>query len=111
MVLALAQFLVQLSSQLSIPICVNYVTEAFVSSPVEVAIAMNAWRLYLGVGLPFATQPWIEKVGAGWAFGTAAFLMVAAGLWMIVVAWKGRAIRRLQVVSHLADAEDGAVVS
>ncbi|KAF2234613.1 putative polyamine transporter [Viridothelium virens] len=111
MVLALGQFLVQLSSQLSVPICVNYVTESFISSPIEVAIAMNAWRLFLGLGLPFATEPWIEKVGPGWAFGTAAFMMVAAGLWMIVVAMKGHALRRLQVSSHLADAEDGAVVS
>lgn len=111
MVLALGQFLVQLSSQLSIPICVNYVTEAFVSSPIEVAIAMNAWRLYLGVGLPFATEPWIESVGPGWCFGTAAFLMVAAGLGMIGVARKGSALRKLQVFSNIADAEDGALVS
>ena len=110
MVLALGQFLTQFASQLSVPVCVNYVVECFIESPVEVAIAMNAWRLYLALGLPFAATPWMMAVGVGWTFGMAAFFTLGAGLLMILVAWKGQEMRQVRFFQNYAAAEDGAHV-
>lgn len=59
MVLALGQFLVQYSAQLSVPICNNYAVECFVDHPVETTVAMNIWRLALGLALQFTATPWV----------------------------------------------------
>lgn len=87
--LALGLFLAQFGAQLTVPVCVNYIVECFVMSPVQVAIAMNAWRLYLALALPFAATSWQNAVGVGWVFGTAALLTVGVALMMAVVGWKG----------------------
>lgn len=107
MVLALGYFLVVFAAQLCVPICVNYACENFNGRVVETTVAMNAYRLSLGIGLGFFFQPWQETVGVGWLFGTAAFLTVfsIAALAMLII--YGEQIRRITWFKGLLDSEDG----
>ena len=66
MVLALGTFLVIFGACYSTPISVNYITECFRASPLEVAVMMNIYRQALGLALPFIIFPWQDVVGAGW---------------------------------------------
>ena len=110
MVLALGQFLVQYSAQLSVPICNNYAIECFVDHPVETTVAMNVWRLVLGLALPFVAAPWIRTTGVGWMFGTAAFLSVFGGFMIGLLGWKGEVFRRWSKASGLGHSEGGISV-
>lgn len=80
--------------------CVDYGGECCISSPVKVAIAMDAWRLLLALVLSFAIRPW-EK-----GFGMAAINALLARLIICVVACKEQALRSLQLVVNLQATED-----
>ena len=66
MVLALATFLVIFGACYSTPITVNYITECFKTSPLEVAVIMNVYRQSLSIALPFFIFPWQAAVSPGW---------------------------------------------
>lgn len=111
MLLALAQFLTQFSAQLGVPICVNYAVESFLNYPIATAIAMNAWRLPLGLVLPFCEMPWVKAVGVGWTFGMAAFFCFGALLMILAVAGGlGRKFRQDKISQYYGTSEDGAKI-
>ena len=66
MVLTLGVFLVIFGGTYSIPVVVNYVTECFPGSPLEVSIVMSVYRQALGLSIPFFIMQWRERVGSGW---------------------------------------------
>jgi hypothetical protein len=68
-VLAFGAFLVNVASQLSVPLLINYGIECFITHPVEVSVAMNVWRFAFGIAVGFAVEPWTEEVGKGWMYG------------------------------------------
>lgn len=109
MVLALGLFLVVFAATLSVPICINYVTECFLTSVNEVAITMNMYRLGFSIALGFFVFPWVAAVGAGWLFGMAAFFNIFAALLIVLLAWRGQRFRRLTPKGLLAT-EDGEKV-
>jgi hypothetical protein len=79
MVLALAMFLIAFGAIAGIPPAVNYVVESIGRSMAnECAVVLNCYRLVLGLVVPFFLFPWSKKVGVQWAFGTMAFLTIAA---------------------------------
>ena len=67
MVLALGTFLVIFGACYSTPITMNYITECFSTSPLEVAVIMNVYRQVLALALPFFLFPWEDAVTAGWS--------------------------------------------
>ena len=107
MVLALGTFMVNFSALLCVPVCINYVAECFVGHAVEVSIAMNVYRLALGIALPFFFEQWSEAVGIGWVFGMAAFFSIFAMMLIFLLAWKGQALRRLVVLKGIVETEEG----
>ena len=111
MLLALSQFLTQFSAQLGVPMCVNYAVESFLNHTIATAIAMNAWRLPLGLALPFIETPWVESVGVGWTFGIAGFLCFGALLMILAVAsGLGRTFRQHKISQYYGTSEDGAKI-
>jgi hypothetical protein len=106
MVLALGLFLVVFAAILSVPGCINYVTECFLTSANEVAVAMKMYRLGFLIALGFFIFPWEAAVGAGWVFGMAAFFDIFAAILIALLAWKGHLLRRLSSNGLLAT-EDG----
>lgn len=110
MVLALGQFLIQFSAQLSVPICNSYVIECFTGYAVEVTVAMNTWRLVLAVALPFTSNSWLAATGPGWMFGVGALLNLFVSVLILLVAWKGAAVRSLVTKSSFYQSEEGAQV-
>ena len=106
MVLALGLFIVTFSALLSVPVCLNYIVECFITSANEAAIAMNCWRLGFAIALGFFVFPWEAKVGTGWVFGMAAFFDVLVALLIALLAWKGHILRRYTMKS-LTVTEEG----
>ena len=107
MVLALGYFLLNFSALLCVPVCVNYAIESFTGHAVETSVAMNAYRLALGLSLSFYFEPWQKKVGVGWLFGMAAFFTVFAMSIVALLAWKGKDVRGLVLKSSLVSTEEG----
>lgn len=70
MVLALGVFLVMFGGTYSTPITVNYITECFPTSALEVSVIMAVYRQIFGLSLPFFVLPWRSRVGAGWLVGS-----------------------------------------
>lgn len=66
MVLALGVFLLMFGGTYSTPITVNYVTECFPQSALEVAVIMGVYRQVFGLSLPFFILPWKARVEPGW---------------------------------------------
>lgn len=95
MVLALGLFLVVFAATLSVPVCINYATECFLTSANEVAVAMNMYRLGFSIALGFFIFPWEAAVGPGWVFGMAAFFDIFVGILVALLAWRGQALRRI----------------
>ncbi len=70
MVLALGVFLIMFGGTYSTPITVNYITECFPTSALEVSVIMAVYRQIFGLSLPFFVLPWKSRVGAGWSVGS-----------------------------------------
>lgn len=111
MVLALGTFLVNIASQLSVPLLINYITECFITHPVEVSVAMNIWRLALGMVVGFSVEPWSEAVGKGWMYGMAALFVFGAGLLTALLARKGHQLRQLYPMKSWSRSEEGERVT
>ena len=107
MVLALGSLFVGTAAQISVPLLINYVVECFISRPIEVAIAMNTYRLAFGLSLEFFYEPWTEAVGVGWTFGMAAIFTLLAGGLVVILTRRGQAFRRGAFSSTVSSSEDG----
>ena len=70
MVLALGVFLIMFGGTYSTPITVNYITECFPTSALEVSVIMAVYRQIFGLSLPFFVLPWRSRVGSGWSVGS-----------------------------------------
>ncbi|KAK6367284.1 hypothetical protein LTS17_010209 [Exophiala oligosperma] len=93
MVAAVGNFLLNFSSNVAVPVLVNYEVECFTKYPVEAATIMNFYRTIFGIAIPFFIDGWEASVGVGWVFGMMAFVsMVAFGL-IIVLMFAGHKIR------------------
>ncbi|KAF1975782.1 MFS general substrate transporter [Bimuria novae-zelandiae CBS 107.79] len=111
MLLALGSFLVNIASQLSVPLLINCIIECFIMHPVEVSVAMNTWRLAFGIAVGFAVEPWAEAVGEGWVYGMASLFVFGASLLTALLAWKGDRLRKLYPLKSLAVSEEGERVA
>ncbi len=107
MVLALGTFMVNFSALLCVPVCINYVVECFVGYAVEVSVAMNMYRLALGLALPFFFEQWSQAVGIGWVFGMAAFFSLFGMMLMFLLGWKGQLFRELVILRGIQETEEG----
>ncbi|EPS31991.1 hypothetical protein PDE_06950 [Penicillium oxalicum 114-2] len=106
MVLALAVFIVTIGSLASVPVTVNYVVECFTKYPGEAGIVIGAYRIVYGLTISFYINPWVEAVGVGWVYGMMAFFAVFSFFFIMLLMWKGHAIREIQF-SSLASSEEG----
>ncbi|KAF7717735.1 MFS-type transporter [Penicillium ucsense] len=106
MVLALAVFLVTIGSLASVPVTVNYVVECFTKYPAEAGIVIGAYRIAYGLTISFYINPWVDAVGVGWVYGMMAFFAVFSFFFVMLLMWKGHAIREIQFTS-LASSEEG----
>lgn len=105
MVLALGVCLVSMGGVSAVPIPINYLAECFRHYPQEVGAALNFYRLIFALALPFFITAWTEKVGVGWVFGMQAFFSILAYLCVLLLMWKGRAIRKWSFIKHEEDEE------
>ena len=106
MVLALGAFLVQFSAVAGVPVPINYLVETFGENAQEVGTALNAWRLLLGLIVPFFLNDWITAVGIGWTFGMAAMFSIAVFGLICLLMCKGRQIRGWSFNGSAAQTED-----
>ncbi|MCJ1401853.1 hypothetical protein MMC11_005070 [Xylographa trunciseda] len=95
-VLAVGWVLVTVGSLSVVPVAVNYICECFPDYPAEVGIVMGAYRLGFGLTISFFINPWVGAVDVGWAYGMMACLTVATFSFVLLLAWKGEALRRWQ---------------
>ncbi|KAJ5605775.1 Major facilitator superfamily domain general substrate transporter [Penicillium lagena] len=109
MVLALGVFLVTIGSLSSVPVTVNYVVESFTKYPAEAGIVIGAYRIVYGLTITFYINPWVAAVGVGWVYGMMAFFAVFSFFFVMLLMWKGHAIRGIQF-AHLASSEEGKKV-
>ncbi|KAJ5987830.1 Major facilitator superfamily domain general substrate transporter [Penicillium waksmanii] len=106
MVLALAVFLVTIGSLASVPVTVNYVVECFTRYPAEAGIVIGAYRIVYGLTISFYINPWVEAVDVGWVYGMMAFFAIFSYFFVMLLMWKGHAIRGIQV-SSISSSEEG----
>ncbi|KAJ5123581.1 Major facilitator superfamily domain general substrate transporter [Penicillium atrosanguineum] len=106
MVLALAVFLVTIGSLSSVPVTVNYVVESFTKYPAEAGIVIGAYRIVYGLTITFYINPWVAAVDVGWVYGMMAFFAVFSFFFVMLLMWKGHAIRGIQF-TRLASSEEG----
>ena len=94
-VAAIGNFLLNLSSNVAVPVIVNYEVECFTRYPIEAATIMNFYRTLFGIAIPFFIEPWEASVGTGWVFGMMAFFSIAAFGLVIVLLIAGHKLRHL----------------
>ena len=105
MVLALGAFLVTFAAMLCVPVSINYFAECFTHHAQESSNIMGAFRLTLGLVIPFYVDPWEAKVGIGWVFGMAAFFSIFGSSLPLLLIWKGERIRQFSFGSVRSDEE------
>ena len=71
----------------------DYATECFFMSPNEPSVAMNMYLLALSTSLGAFVFPRERDVGVGWVFGMAVFFQVSVSIMVVLLAWKGQALR------------------
>jgi hypothetical protein len=109
MVAALGNFLLNFSSNVAVPVIVNYEVECFTKYPVEAATIMNFYRTIFGIAIPFFIDPWEAAVGTGWVFGMMAFFSIGAFMLVITLMLAGHTIRH-KVKSSIMSTEEGAKI-
>ena len=92
---AIGNFLLNFSSNVAVPVIVNYEVECFTRYPVEAATIMNFYRTLFGIAIPFFITPWQNKVGTGWVFGMMAFFSIGAFGLVIILLLFGHKLRHL----------------
>ncbi|CRG86660.1 putative transporter C1529,01 [Talaromyces islandicus] len=111
MVLAAGAFLVTTSSNMAVPVVLNYLVECFMSHPIEVNCIMSLYRLGLGLGSPFFIEAWVNQVGVGWVFGMMAFCTLASFVPIVVLMKYGHALRLISFGKLNKDEEGVQIVS
>ena len=106
--LALSYFMTMFGANAATSIISNYLSESFPQFPAECGIFLSAYRLVLGLASGFFIQPWAKEVGIAWTFGTAAFLSLFAFLFIILLLWKGSAIRQIKLTRNLRPSNEGS---
>lgn len=106
MVAAVGNFLLNFSSNVAVPVLVNYEVECFTKYPVEAATIMNFYRTVFGIAIPFFIDGWEASVGVGWVFGMMAFVSMAAFSLIIVLMFAGHKIRHY-FPSSIMSTEEG----
>lgn len=109
MVLALGVFAVTIGSLASVPVTVNYVVECFTKHPAEAGIVIGAYRIAYGLTISFYINPWVKAVDVGWVYGMMAFFAIFSFMFVMLLMWKGHAIRKVQFVS-LGSSEEGRML-
>lgn len=109
MVAALGNFLLNFSSNVAVPVIVNYEVECFTKYPVEAATIMNFYRTIFGIAIPFFIDPWEAAVGTGWVFGMMAFFSIGTFMLIITLMLAGHTIRH-KVRSSIMSTEEGAKI-
>ncbi|RFU34879.1 hypothetical protein B7463_g1455, partial [Scytalidium lignicola] len=105
-VIAFGQVLVTFASLGIIPITVNYACECFTTHPAETAITVNAYRLLFGLSVAFYINNWVAAVTIGWTYGMMALFDLFSFVFIIILIWKGHAIREW-TVGGLNSTEEG----
>ena len=95
MILALACFLGGYATNSIVPVTANYIIECFEGRASESAAIMGFYRLAFSLSLPFFVPAWIQKLGFGWCLGMAAFFSIFAFGGIVLLIWKGKAVRQL----------------
>lgn len=108
-VMAVGNFLVTFGAMQGIPVTMNYVAESFRNSTVEAVIPLNSMRLFFGLTINFYINPWIAAMGVGWVYGLMAFLCAGSFGFLVILMWKGHAIREASPF-HTAASEEGEKV-
>ncbi|KAI2842545.1 hypothetical protein CBS76997_7646 [Aspergillus niger] len=109
MVLALGAYLITFASMSSVPIAVTYMIECVASQPTEVGAFMGAYRLTLGLVVPFFIDQWVARVGFGWVYGMMAFFSIFAFGFVVMLMLFGDRLRE-RTLAKLAPSEIGAKV-
>ncbi|KAH8898683.1 MFS general substrate transporter [Thozetella sp. PMI_491] len=94
----------------SVPVTMNYVAECFRTHTTAGTIALLSMRQLLGLTITFYITPWTAAVGVGWVYGMMAFFSVFAFLFIVVLMWKGHAIRAASPFSTSVSEEGTTVV-
>ena len=108
-VAAIGNFLLNVSSNVAVPVIVNYEVECFTKYPVEAATIMNFYRTIFGIAIPFFIDGWEANVGVGWVFGMMAFVSIAAFCLIIVLILAGHQIRHY-FHSDILSSEEGTKI-
>lgn len=111
MVLALGTFFIALGGVASVPVSINYVIECFRHYPQEVGAALNLYRLCFGLAIPFFYDQWEETVGVNWVYGMSAFISLFGFMLVVLLMWKGPAIRKLSLWKDTSAGEEGTKVA
>lgn len=109
MVLALGAYLITFASMSSVPVAVTYMIECVASQPTEVGAFMGAYRLTLGLVVPFFINQWVARVGFGWVYGMMAFFSIFAFGFVVVLMTFGASLRE-RTLAEFAPSEIGAKV-
>jgi hypothetical protein len=108
-VAAIGNFLLNISSNVAVPVIVNYQVECFTKYPVEAATIMNFYRTIFGIAIPFFIDGWEARVGVGWVFGMMAFVSIAAFLLVVWLMYAGDKIRH-RFSSSILSSEEGTKI-
>ncbi|GKZ26424.1 hypothetical protein AbraIFM66951_004928 [Aspergillus brasiliensis] len=109
MVLAFGAYLITFASMSSVPVAVTFMIECVASQPTEVGAFMGAYRLTLGLVVPFFINQWVARVGFGWVYGMMAFFSIFAFGFVVVLMLYGDRLRK-RTLAQLAPSEIGVKV-
>ena len=108
-VLVVATIMIFFGGVSFVPILNNYLAEAFTHHPIHAAVALNFYRLPLGLIVPFFITPWSARVGPGWVFGMMAFFTLFVALVISSLAFWGHEIRGC-TFKRLQRSEEGEIL-
>ena len=94
MVSALATFLSVMAVDSLTTVVVSYLVESFTGFAQETTTVLVFYRLILGIVVPFFVDSWESRMGLGWMFGMQAFLSLFCSTIILIIIWRGPAIRR-----------------
>ena len=111
MVLATGFFLSSWADLALVPVLTTYLAEVFRGYASETYTALWAWRLSLGVVIPFFLNGWLARHGPAWCFGTMAIIAAAGTGILFTLVAKGHTLRRLLHTRYMQDEEGEKVVA
>ncbi len=88
----------------------SYACEIFTTSPAEVGIVLNTYRIAFGLSVTFYITPWVDELKFNWTYGLMAFLQVWAFTLVMILMWKGHEIRNYGFAGLLSSEEGEQVI-